>query len=72
MKNTVWIHGVINKNKNFQKQPPEQACNFIKKEPLAQAFSCKFCEISKNTFSTEHLWTTVIIIIRYFYISLTH
>ena len=22
-------------------------------------FSCKFCEISKSTFFTEHLWTTV-------------
>ena len=30
-------------------------CNFIKKETLAQAFSCEFCEISKNTLSTEHL-----------------
>ena len=28
-----------------------QACNFIKKESLAQMFSCEFCEISKNTFS---------------------
>ena len=26
------------------------ACNFIKKETLAQVFSCEFCEISKNTF----------------------
>ena len=26
------------------------ACNFIKKETLAQAFSCEFYEISKNTF----------------------
>ena len=25
--------------------------NFIKKETLAQVFSCEFCEISKNTFS---------------------
>ena len=31
---------------------------FIKKEALAQVLSCEFCEISKNTFSTEHLWTT--------------
>ena len=31
-----------------QKQPPEAACNFIKKETLAQVFSCEFCEISKN------------------------
>ena len=27
-----------------------QACNFIKKETLAQMFSCEFCEIFKNTF----------------------
>ena len=25
--------------------------NFIKKETLAQVFSCEFCQISKNTFS---------------------
>ena len=30
--------------------------NFIKKETLAQVFSCEFCEISKNTFFIEHLW----------------
>ena len=28
-----------------------EACNVIKKETLAQLFSCKFCEISKNTIS---------------------
>ena len=33
-------------------------CNFIKKETLAQVFSCDFCEISKNTFFTEHLHAT--------------
>ena len=27
-----------------------QACNFIKKETLTQAFSCELCEIFKNTF----------------------
>ena len=32
--------------------------NFIKKEALAQVFSCEFCEISQNTFFAEHLWTT--------------
>ena len=31
-----------------------QTCNFIKKETLAQLFSCEFCEISTNTFFTEH------------------
>ena len=28
-----------------------EACSFIKKEALAQVFSCEFCEIAKNTFS---------------------
>ena len=43
--------------KNFKSLKP-QACNFIKKETLAQVLSCDFCHISKNTFSTEHLWAT--------------
>ena len=29
---------------------------FIKKEALAQVFSCDFWKISKNTFFIEHLW----------------
>ena len=33
--------------------------NFIKKQSLAQTFSCKFCKISKNTLFTEYLWATV-------------
>ena len=32
------------------------ACNFIKKDSLAQVFSCEFCEIFLDTFFTEHLW----------------
>ena len=35
-----------------------EACNFTKKEALAQVFSCEFCGISKNTFFTEHLRRT--------------
>ena len=35
-----------------------QENNFIKKETLTQVFCCEFCEVSKNTFFTEHLWTT--------------
>ena len=27
-----------------------EACNFIKKETLAQGFSWEFCEVYKNTF----------------------
>ena len=35
-----------------------QACNFIKREALAQVFCCEYCEISKNTFFTVHFRTT--------------
>ena len=57
----------------MQKQPPEvfyeKRCSEkfhknsglqqnIKKETLAHVFSCEFCEISKNTFFTEHLRVT--------------
>ena len=31
------------------------AYNFVKKETLAQVFSCEVCEIFKNIFFTEHL-----------------
>ena len=30
-----------------------KVCNLIKKEALPQVFSCEFCEISWNTFSTN-------------------
>ena len=33
-------------------------CNFIKNEIRAQVFSCEFFQIFKNTYFTEHLWTT--------------
>ena len=39
-------------------ETPVPACSFLKKETLAQAFFCEFCEICKKTFFTEHLWTT--------------
>ena len=41
------------------------ACNFIQREALAQVLSCKFCEIFKNTFFTEHLWTTASMTLKY-------
>ena len=28
-----------------------EVCDFIKKETLAQVFSCEFCEISRSIFS---------------------
>ena len=35
-----------------------ETCNIYKKETLAQQFSREFCEISENTFFTEHLLAT--------------
>ena len=29
-------------------------------------FSCEFCAISKNTFLTEHLWTTASVLVAIF------
>ena len=37
---------------------------FIKKDTLAQVFSREFCEIFKNIFFTENLWTTASLILR--------
>ena len=64
----------ISKNTFFHRTPPAAAsetasftaklhnlplaCNIFKKETLAQVLSCEFCETSKNTFITEHLWAT--------------
>ena len=38
----------------FRSSRPE-AFNFIKKETLAQIFSCEFCEIFQNAFLYKHL-----------------
>ena len=46
----------------YQKAIRPQDCNFIKKEALAQVFSCEFCEISKNTLFIEHLWWLLLIV----------
>ena len=40
----------------FDKVAGLRPVTLLKKEILAQVFSCKFCEISKNIFFTEHLW----------------
>ena len=53
----MWVEGVERSLKNSLSLPLPQACNFIKKETLAQVFSCEFCEVFKNTIFTEHLWT---------------
>ena len=35
-----------------------EACNFIEKETLAQAFFCEFFKILKKTYFIEHLQNT--------------
>ena len=42
----------------FSKKHLPPACNFIQKETPTQVFSCELCEIFKNTFFAEYLWTT--------------
>ena len=39
-----------------------QPATLLKKETLAQVFSCEFCEIFKNTFCTENLRMTVSVV----------
>ena len=39
---------------NWQKQPPE----VFWKNLQTHLFSCEFCEISKNTFFTDHILVT--------------
>ena len=43
--------GVLRNFAKFIRKHLCQRLNFIKRESLAQVFSCEFCEISKNTFS---------------------
>ena len=48
------IHWKTSVTVSFLIKLQPMACNFIKKKTLAQVFSCEICEISKNTFFTEH------------------
>ena len=42
----------------LKKKGISQNSIFLKKETLAQVFSCELCEICKNTFFTEHVRMT--------------
>ena len=44
----------------FNKVAGLRPATLLKKETLAQVFSCEFCENSKNTFFTERLRTSSI------------
>ena len=50
----------------FQIKLQASGLQLIKKETLAQVFFCEFCEISKNTFFTEHLRATASVNARLF------
>ena len=43
---------------SFSTKLQAEAWNIIKKETLAEVFSCESCEIFQNTFSTKYLRTT--------------
>ena len=45
---SITLNGEIATRRKYCVSP--EACNFVKKETLAQVFSSKFCEISKKTF----------------------
>ena len=57
LKQNSLTYSIVSRDMPSYRSRPD-ACNFIKKETLAQVFSCKFCEIFKNTFLTEHLQLT--------------
>ena len=42
----------------FNQVPGLRPATLLKKKTLSQVFSCEFCEISNNTFFTEHLQAT--------------
>ena len=46
--------------RNLTKFTGKHLCQglFFNEETLTQVFSCEICEIFKNTFFAEHLWTT--------------
>ena len=54
----VFLEVSQNSQENTCAKDSFNARNFIKKESLAQVFSCEFCENSKNTFFIEQLATT--------------
>ena len=42
----------------FNKVAGVRPATSLKKEALAEVFSCEFCETSKNIFFIKHFWTT--------------
>ena len=59
----ILLHVFVSLRETSYSSSQLQDCNFIKKEILAHVFSCEFCEISKNSFFTEHLWWLLLMLI---------
>ena len=55
---TIKFIKVLSFFKILQNSQENTNVRVLKRETLAKAFSCEFCEISKNTFFKEHLRTT--------------
>ena len=46
----------------FKQSCRPETLSFIKKETLAQVFSCEFCEVSKNNFLITLLWCLLLLL----------
>ena len=55
LKIILWTETQLNNNVTYWKVLKLSIANFIKKETLAEVFSCEFCEIFKKTFFTKQL-----------------
>ena len=58
-KGVLWKKVLLEISQNSKKNTcAKVSIKLYLKRDSAQVFSCEFCEISINTFFTEHLWTT--------------
>ena len=57
----LWEKVLLEISRNSQ-PVPDRLATLLKKGIWQRCFSSEFCEISKNTFLTEHLWMTTFII----------
>ena len=58
LKNFAKFTGKYRARASFWMKLQASGLQLYLKKTLTQVFSCEFCQISKNTFFTEHLWMT--------------
>ena len=58
LEDSLLKNNIINSHQRCPIKKGLRPATLLKKETLAQVFSYEFCEIFRNTFFTEHLWTT--------------